>query len=137
MRAFTKEWLKAAYDDILVIEKIYKDELLSHMAAFHAQQCIEKSFKAILEDNEIEFPKIHKLRKLQNMLPISIEIVDDELVKILDELYIDSRYPGNFGLLPHGKPTLVEAREFYDFANEVFARVCKLLEINIEEIKSK
>ena len=135
MKTIAKEWLKAAHDDILVIEKIYKDELLSHMVAFHSQQCIEKSFKAILEENEIEFPKIHKLRKLQSMLPIDIVIQDAFTVKVLDELYIDSRYPGAMGLLPHGKPTLEDARKFYEFAQDIFNQVCKLLDIDPDEVK--
>jgi len=137
MKAIAKEWLRAAHDDILVIAKIYQDELLSHMAAFHAQQCIEKSFKAILEDNEVEFPKIHKLRRLQNMLPMSIQNDNEELVRVLDELYIESRYPGEFGLLPHGKPTLQDAKEFYGFAQEVFNEVCILLNISLDEIKAQ
>ena len=135
MRPMTKEWLKAAYDDILVIEKIYSDELLSHMTAFHSQQCAEKSFKAILEENEIEFPKIHKLRKLQNILPVAIDIQDVFIIKTLDELYIESRYPGDMGLLPHGKPTLENAKEFYEFAQDIFNQVCIILDIDPEEIK--
>lgn len=134
MRAITKEWLKASYDDIRVIEKIYQDEILSHIVAFHAQQSIEKSFKAILEEHEIEFPKIHKLRKLQTMLPISFESIDDTLIKILDELYIESRYPGDIGLLPHGKPTLEDAKEFYDFALDIFYQTCSILGIDSKEI---
>lgn len=136
MKAFAKEWLRAAYDDILVIAKIYQDELLSHMVAFHAQQCIEKSFKAILEDNEVEFPKIHKLLRLQTILPISIQNTNEELMRTLDELYIESRYPGDFGLLPHGKPTLQDAEDFYNYAQEVFKEVCTLLNISIDEIKA-
>lgn len=135
MRPITKEWLKASYDDIRVIEKIYQDEILSHMVAFHAQQSIEKSFKAILEEHEIEFPKVHKLRKLQTMLPVSFESIDDTLIKILDELYIESRYPGDIGLLPHGKPTLEDAKEFYNFALHVFYQTCSILSIVPEELK--
>lgn len=135
MRRFAKEWLRAAYDDILVIKKIYNDEALSHMVAFHAQQSVEKSFKAILEEYEIEFPKIHKLRRLQTMLPIVVDIEDDDLVKILDELYIDSRYPGDIGLLPNGKPTLEDAMQFYKFADNIFEQVCFILKVDIKEIK--
>ncbi|RJQ64993.1 MAG: nucleotidyltransferase domain-containing protein [Desulfobacteraceae bacterium] len=34
----TEEWLKAADDDLRVIEKIGSDEFLTHMVAFHSQQ---------------------------------------------------------------------------------------------------
>ena len=55
------------------------------------------------------------------------------IVDLLDKLYIESRYPSSFGLLPYGKPTLEDAKEFYDFALEVFNKVCDMLEINKEE----
>jgi HEPN domain-containing protein len=42
----TKEWLYFAYSDILTCERILYDEMLSNIVAFHAQQAIEKSFKA-------------------------------------------------------------------------------------------
>ena len=48
---------------------------------------------------------------------------------------IDSRYPGDMGLLPEGKPTLVDANEFYTFAKNVFNETCKLLDINMDEEK--
>jgi len=52
----------------------------------------------------------------------------------INELYTESRYPGDLGLLPQGKPTLQDAKEFYDFAQEVFERVCKLLDIETSEL---
>lgn len=131
MRAFTREWLSAAYDDILTIEEIIENQHLTHIVAFHAQQCIEKTFKAILEENEIDTPKIHKLLKLHKILPITLAGLNDDTLSILDELYIESRYPGDMGLLPNGKPTLEDAKEFYIFAKNIFNQVCTLLEVKI------
>ena len=45
MKKLTEEWLRAAKDDLDVIEKILGEAHLSHITAFHAQQCIEKAFK--------------------------------------------------------------------------------------------
>lgn len=45
------EWLRAASDDLKIIYRIIDMEDLSHMCAFHAQQSIEKSFKALIEYN--------------------------------------------------------------------------------------
>jgi hypothetical protein len=39
---------------------------------------------------------------------------------LLDQLYIDARYPGELGLLPHGKPTIVESQKFYLLAKQVY-----------------
>jgi hypothetical protein len=53
MRTFTKEWLKASKDDLLAIEELVDNPHLTHIVAFHAQQCVEKSMKAIIEENEL------------------------------------------------------------------------------------
>lgn len=125
MKLLASEWLKAAQDDLAVIEKIINEESLSHMVAFHAQQCIEKSLKALGEERSLELPKIHKLKTLASRVGIelaSFENGEDHL-HMLDELYIDSRYPGDFGLLPEGKPTLEDAQEFYRFAKNIYSTV--------------
>jgi len=38
------------------------------------------------------------------------------------------------GLLPHEKPTLEDAKEFYDFAKKVFQEVCKELDVSEDEL---
>jgi hypothetical protein len=39
------------------------------------------------------------------------------------------------GLLPYGKPTIEDAKEFFDFASYVFDKVCKILCIDKESLK--
>jgi len=53
------QWLKTADDDLLVIQKIIDELNLSNVTAFHAQQAIEKSLKALLEYHKEDVPKIH------------------------------------------------------------------------------
>jgi len=36
MNSMTKEWVNAAYDDILTIEEIKGNKQLTHIVAFHA-----------------------------------------------------------------------------------------------------
>ncbi|MBU1666827.1 HEPN domain-containing protein [bacterium] len=128
------EWLKASYSDIVLIEEIIDNDFLTHLVAFHSQQAIEKSFKALLENSGVRIPKVHKLQNLISMLDIKIEISLDTL-KILDELYIDSRYPSAFGLLPYGKPTLKDAETFYAFAQSIFEYVCQTLDVNNQDLR--
>jgi len=123
------QWIKAANDDLDNISYIIKVEHLTNIVAFHSQQAIEKSFKALIEYKKIEFIKTHNLEKLYKKLEDIIE-VDYESLEFINELYIDSRYPGDMGLLPYGKPTIDDAKEFYEFANDVFDRVCEILETN-------
>ncbi len=129
-----KEWLKASKDDLKIISRIIDLEDLSHMIAFHSQQSIEKSFKALIEYKNLKVPKQHDLLKLKELIIQDININDDDLLDTLNELYIDSRYPGDMGLLPYGKPTLEDAKEFYNFAKMIFDKVCEILEIDKREL---
>jgi len=54
--------------------------------------------------------------------------VDLNIIKRLDEVYISSRYPGDLGLLPSGKPTIQDAKELFDFADALYRKVKKLFE---------
>lgn len=125
MKPLSREWLKAARDDLAVIEKIASEASLSHMVAFHAQQCIEKSFKALGEERSLELPKIHKLKTLSERVGIDLSSLgnSEDYLHQLDELYIESRYPGDFGLLPNGKPSLEDAQEFHRFAESVYSMI--------------
>jgi HEPN domain-containing protein len=121
------EWLKAADDDLVLISSIVDNITLTHLAAFHSQQSIEKSFKAILEFNDKKVPKEHDLLRLKDLLCGSFEIDDEDILEVLNSLYIESRYPGNLGLLPNGKPTLGEAKDFFNFAKDIHFRATKLV----------
>ena len=131
-----KEWIKASVIDLNVIKEIIDNKSLTSMTAFHSQQSIEKNLKAILEYNNEDVPKIHQIKKLFNLTKkyIVIDINMDITVKI-DTLYIDSRYPGDMGLLPYGQPTLNDAKLFYNYALEIFEEVCKELKIDVKSIK--
>lgn len=128
MKKITYEWLIAASDDLLLITEIISKAALTHIAAFHAQQAIEKSLKAIVEERNIEIPKIHKLKTLFNISGVGLEGNDSVLVSLLDSLYIEARYPGEMGLLPEGKPSIDESVEFYNFAKRIFDKVKMILE---------
>ena len=121
MKMLTEEWLKAAKDDLDVIARIIDDAHLAHIVAFHAQQCVEKVFKALLEEHEIDTPRIHNLVTLYGKAEAFLRYnLDLQLLKTLDSLYIDARYPSGLGLLPDGKPDREESQRFYNFAKEVY-----------------
>ena len=82
-----KEWLKATQDDIYLLDDIVYNIHLTNMVAFHAQQAIEKSFKALIEYKKIAFIKTHNLEKLYKKLENIIE-VDYEQLEFVNELYI-------------------------------------------------
>lgn len=129
MKQITQDWLEAASIDIESTGYLLQNERLTGQVAFHAQQAIEKALKALIEENGDRVPKVHSLSKLFDSCSIYIDFqFDDDLVIALDSLYIESRYPGNLGLLPEGRPTIKQAQLFYDFAQKVYAAVKLRLE---------
>ena len=50
------------------------------------------------------------------------------MLQQINDLYIDARYPGELGLLPGGKPTMEDAHAFYRLAQDVYTKVCAVLE---------
>ena len=137
MMNLENEWIKAALQDLSTIKYIVKDDYLTSVSSFHSEQSVEKCFKAILIHKEKRFSKIHDIRRLHKSIKNEIPLTEKEtqILMTLNELYTDSRYPGDMGLLPYGKPTLEDAKEFYEFALDIFDRVCKLLNIDPEEVK--
>ncbi len=129
MKAITEQWLKAADDDLRVMARIASDEHLTHMVAFHSQQCIEKSLKAVIEEYELGHVRIHNLGRLFEIVRPKMTVdADVVLIEKLDKLYIDARYPGELGLLPDGKPTHTDAQQFYDCALSVHKQVKRVLD---------
>jgi len=127
-RKMAKEWLNAAFDDLEAIELLLDNPNLTNIVAFHSQQSIEKSIKALLELNLKRIPKIHTIKKLLTLVSdIIVFDVDDELIIKIDSLYIESRYPGEFGILPNGKPTLKDAKEFFDCAQKIYKKVVSII----------
>ena len=74
-------------------ESIYYEDL-----CFDCQQSVEKSFKALLIFNQIEFPYVHSISKLLEIIEahgITIpNIVRDSV--ILSEYAVETRYPGDY-----------------------------------------
>ena len=128
MRKATLEWLKSAEMDIENIAQIVHLEHLTPIVAFHAQQCVEKCLKAILEEHSQKVPKDHSTLRLYGLAKEFVAAdVDTGVLTDLDDLYIESRYPGDLGLLPTGKPSLAEAREFSEAARTIYDQIRRTL----------
>lgn len=128
MKQSTEMWLKAADDDLMANQSILHRGELTNIIAFHAQQTIEKSLKAVLEEFDIIIIRTHNLEtlslKIQNFVTLHF---NQQILAELDKLYLDSRYPGDFGLLPSGKPTQSEANDYYEEASRMRMEIGKIL----------
>ncbi len=129
MKKSTSDWLKSARNDLDTIAAIRDRHHLTPVIAFHAQQCVEKCLKALLEEYNIEIRRPHNLLTLKKAVEATHAIdLDEDMLSLLNKLYLDSRYPGELGLLPIGAPTLEDADQFADFAYEAHTMTSKHLQ---------
>ncbi len=124
MTGIVQEWLAKAGEDLATVEKLLDDDGLTNIAAFHAQQCIEKCFKALIEKAGKSVPRVHDLVRLSALAAEIAEFTSYEAVLIeLSTIYLDSRYPGSTGFLPSGKPALQDVKRYHQAADEIFRLV--------------
>jgi HEPN domain-containing protein len=124
-----KAWIELAHRDLIAAKELINNEYLCNIVLFHSQQTIEKCLKALLEQNNINPPKIHGINKLFSLLPELIKekiTLNDFEMNLIDDIYIDTRYPSNFGLLPSGFPSQEEAREVLEIADRIFNQTITL-----------
>jgi len=128
VRRISRDWLLSAEMDLRSIERMLDEEFLAPVACFHAQQCVEKSLKAILEEKGVRPPKTHDVLRLYGLVSETVGLeLDLRILQVLNDLYVDARYPGELGLLPYGRPSPDDARQFYEFAAEVYRKAWELV----------
>jgi len=121
MKKQVEDWALLADKDLQAAEIIINDEYpLTNIVAFHCQQAIEKYLKAIIIEKDGPLIRTHDLIKLNGILNEIKDLgIDEKKLIILNEVYMDSRYPGDLGLMPDGMPTNEQAKEFIEYANEI------------------
>lgn len=133
MKRKVREWIELAGTDLAAAKKLIDDESLTPIVSFHVHQCIEKSFKAILEKDERPIPKIHDLIRLHHEIDnlkifFGDENIDEDILDDLSRLYIDSRYPALTGYTPYGRPSVDDAKRYLEAAELIFSGTIKLVE---------
>ena len=136
MKKQVESWLFLADKDLMTAEIVLKeDDPLTNIAAFHCQQTIEKYLKAYLIEKDIPLLKTHDLIKLYGMITSIKDLgIDEKKLIAINEVYIESRYPGEIGSMPDGMPTTEQAKEFVEYAQEIKQIICDALkEFPLEE----
>jgi HEPN domain-containing protein len=132
MKKLVNDWVFLAKKDIKNALLIIAEEDLTNIVAFHCQQAIEKYFKAYILENDKPLLKIHDLPKLYGTIKEVKDLeIDEDLLSIINETYIEDRYPGELGLLPDGMPSMEQVKNFLEFAKEIEEKIQK--ELNKDE----
>ncbi len=124
-------WLKKAHSDLRIAKKLFEssEEELFDGAAYHTQQCAEKSLKAFLAYKKSDIEKTHNIVFLTKLCS-KYDTEFDFLLTIaasLNPYSIKFRYPDDI-MIPE-KKDLFEA---ITFAEKIFKFVNK----KIEELSS-
>ena len=132
-------WLKFAFDD-LQSAKVLLEGGIYNMVCFHSQQAVEKLLKSIMAAYQQGIPRIHNLVRLhkicENLHGNQLNL-DDEGLIFLNDVYIDSRYPADFGILPSGQPDEKDARKAYNHAKKIYKYLSPLVRRLIEQIANQ
>jgi len=129
MKETTRQWLEFAEKDLKACEKLLDDTFLTNVVAFHSQQVIEKCFKAIIEESNLQLPRIHSLSRLYGLIQNTTSFdIDLLMLQKADTVYSSSRYPIDLGLMPDGNPTLQYAQQLFEFAEYIFINTVQMLE---------
>lgn len=114
-------WLQYASDDLQSAEVLLREGIYN-MVCSHSQQTVEKLLKSFIATHNKGIPRIHNLVRLNEIcenLHGSKLNLDHEGLIFLNDVYIESRYPADFGILPSGQPEKEEAEKAYNYANEI------------------
>ena len=124
MNSSAEEWLKHAKDDKDAAENLIHLDYLSNIVAWHCQQCVEKSFKAMMEHFKMDIIHTHDLLKLHRLIEnkLNFKIEEPSLIE-MNEIYSETRYPSLAGNMPYGKPSTEEARDFLSFAEYIYDNI--------------
>ena len=99
-----EEWLTHARSDLNLARLAQgRSDVLPEQVCFHAQQAVEKALKAALLSRRIDFPLVHDLEVLVELLeshgvPCPPEIAQ---VDTLTPYAVETRYPGSFDAISH------------------------------------
>jgi HEPN domain-containing protein len=124
-----ERWLTFAREDLRVAELVLR-EAIYNQACFHAQQCVEKSLKALVAYfRKGAPPKTHDITDLVQLIPGNwLGNLGNDLSK-LDDYYIPTRYPDALpGALPEGLPEQADAEEAVRLACDLVALVSQRVE---------
>jgi len=89
------EWLNRASSDLAIAQSRVEGAYLEDLC-YHAQQCAEKAFKAVLLHRQGRFPYIHDLAELVNRIEQAGISVPEDIREVvaLTEYAVEGRYPG-------------------------------------------
>ncbi len=121
--------LRKAANDLIAADATLQTGMAFDTVGFHAQQAVEKSLKAILSFNDIEYRRTHDLTQLLTL----VLDVDHDLARLGEQILpltrfaVEIRYSDENELFEH------EAVEAFNAAEEIYRFTVRYLGIGHEQ----
>ena len=127
MSDLAERWLMFAREDLPMAEAALSQKIYNQ-ACFHAQQCVEKSLKALIALHGQRTPRSHSISELLALLPDKWLPDSADDLSDLDDYYIPTRYPDALpGSLPEGLPGKDDAERAVAVTRRVLEQVANII----------
>lgn len=128
-----KEWLTKAWHHFSSGKLLYEANHYTDVIAVDFHYAAEVLLKSFLAYENKKILKTHDLNELSLLVEdyISFSNEEQKLLAIISKYHIKGSYPVRDRLMPSRK----ELQVVMDFIYSLFNQVCKILNIDIEEIK--
>lgn len=128
------EWLTIAYHDLKSAQILFEANHYTDSIGCDLQQSLEKILKSLLAFKNQKIHKTHDLFQLYELIDeLYLDENDIDYLYLATEYYKEDRYPNPNYCLPDKE----EIKNILKFTENLFLKVCNILEIDIEDIKWK
>ena len=128
-----KEWLVKSWHHLSTAKLLFKANHYTDIIAVEIHYASEIALKSFIAYDNSKIIKTHELSELTKYIRNYL-VFDDAQLDILDEIsdyHIGESYP-----TPHRKlPSQEEIKKNLDFAEELFTKVCHILDVDIGDLK--
>lgn len=129
MNAQAETWLSFAREDLRMAELAISEGIYNQVC-FHSHQCVEKSIKALIAQQDRLAPRTHRLTDLLEVLALEPNPLEQMTasIRLLERYYIPTRYPDALpGSVANGLPDETDAQEAIGVARRVLETVERYL----------
>ena len=130
-----KEWLVKAWHNLSSAQILFKADHYADVIAVDLHYSAEILLKSFLAYQNKQIHKTHNLIEIHSHILDFIDFTEKEkdLLRLMTTYHIKESYPS-----PHRRlPPREEIQEVLDFTDQLFIKVCTLLNISVQEIKAQ
>ena len=128
---YAKEWLNKSWHHLSSAILLYKAEHYTDIIAVEVHYSVEITLKSFLAYDNKQIKKTHDLLEVNELIKNYIVIENLKILALITKYHISEAYPPRDRRMPSQE----EIKEVLDFTEDLFERVCKILDINLEEVK--